>query len=1234
MLQKVETSISFNQGIDTKTDPKQVITGKLLTLQNMIFKTAQSLSLRNGYQALATSIMGGGSISAGVSLAAYANSLTLSDGQALYSYSEDAGTWDPKGFKETLSITSSTVTGSATNVVLQDSAVHSSGAAIFTWVDSQAGTVGYSIVDTTTQQPILGSGTTFTGTSCKPTVLGANFVLFIQNGSNIQTVTIPVATPSSPGVATNLVSITSGSAPHDIVTVSSTVYLFYVNGSGVPVVSSYNSSLTLVNTVTLTSESAQVLTVLYDSNSSLIWVFYYNGTAIRCAIYNTNLTVFRAAFTSVTVASVINLTAVTVSSTATLFFELQGSSTDTQNIKVYTVTSGGTSTSLSALRSVGLASKAFVPAGGTPHVITVHDSSLQATYFVTRATGVNNYSTCSVAGKIAALNAGGLVTGSSLPFVYTLSGSSLVFPYLLRANTSIIAGSVTYSKTLNVALLNFTSQPGKVQLANNLHLSGGLLSSYDGSSIVEHGFNLWPETTTPTTYTTMGGIAPGTYGYVAIYEWLDSLGQTHRSAASTPNPYAVGTMTQKIGGDSSSSTIAVDDSSLLVPGMTITGANLAANTVVSGIINKTSITVSPNPTGTAFISYATFSTTTGVSVAIPFNPSGYSNFSAVTTPATLYVTGNPTQGSNSLFINASLGVVKGLAVSDNLGFIPGGTTISSVTPQNNGSLITLSNSATGTSGAETIALNYAFTATPSGSTNTTLSGITPVQATDFQIGQFIYPSTGGTTTVISKTATTITISGVFATSTYTAGFPLGCFLHVGQTVTGTNIQANTHIKSLSLTTGTLDLPATSGAGTTLSTTETLATAVSVPTLRITEKGRQSIPVTIHLYRTISGGSVYFKVGSGLNDTTVDTINVYDGLSDRALTGNEQLYTTGGEVENVSPPASLLMCTYKNRVILVPSEETSSWWYSKQVIPGSPVEFSDLLVQNIDQDGGGITACASMDDKLILFKKTLPYYVVGDGPAPSGANNDFSYPQKITSDVGCSNQASLVLIPQGLMFQSDKGIYLLDRSLGVTYIGKEVEAFNGFTVTSAQLTPDTTQARFTLSNGTALVYDYLFGQWSVFTNMSAIDGAIYGNSYTYLQSNGLVQKETLGQYSDNGTGITPSLTTSWLSFAGLQGFQRVWRFLLLGTYYSPHQLTVTAAYDFDPTIKQTDTITVGSSVVPYQYRLHLARQKCESVQLTISASPTGTGKELSLSSLGFEVGKKQGLNKVAASQSYG
>lgn len=433
--------------------------------------------------------------------------------------------------------------------------------------------------------------------------------------------------------------------------------------------------------------------------------------------------------------------------------------------------------------------------------------------------------------------------------------------------------------------------------------------------------------------------------------------------------------------------------------------------------------------------------------------------------------------------------------------------------------------------------------------------------------------------------------------------------------------------------------------------------VTIPTLRVTSKSDVSLVV----YRTEAAGTVFYRVSSLIsptfNSTTADTVNFVDTSADASIIGNNQLYTTGGEVENISVPATEIFFNFKNRIIAVPTENRSQWWYSKAVVPGFPVEFSDLFVNNMDQYGGEMRAGGVLDDKIVFFKENTKFYVYGSGPAPSGANNDFSNPERITGDTGCINQRSIVSTPAGLMYQSPKGIYLLERSLVDKYIGSPVESITQVSnATSATLMADVNQVRFTMDNGQSIVYDYFVNQWSIDTGLRAEDATLWrGTTYAMVRSDGQVIIEDASVFTDVGRFIRLKLKTSWISFAKVQGFKRVWKMLILGEYISPHQLIVSIAQNFiDPPFQQTyingdlstgvygESTPYGADDVYggdwplYQFRLFLSRQKCESIQITIEDAQEAAeyGRGYSISNLAFEVGVKKGADKLPAAVSYG
>ena len=67
---------------------------------------------------------------------------------------------------------------------------------------------------------------------------------------------------------------------------------------------------------------------------------------------------------------------------------------------------------------------------------------------------------------------------------------------------------------------------------------------------------------------------------------------------------------------------------------------------------------------------------------------------------------------------------------------------------------------------------------------------------------------------------------------------------------------------------------------------------------------------------------------------------------------------------------------------------------------------------------------------------------------------------------------MVLTPQGLFFKSNKGIYILERSLVLKYIGFPVDDFNNLNITKADIFAKDNEVRFLTSDGVCLVYNYL------------------------------------------------------------------------------------------------------------------------------------------------------------------
>lgn len=451
------------------------------------------------------------------------------------------------------------------------------------------------------------------------------------------------------------------------------------------------------------------------------------------------------------------------------------------------------------------------------------------------------------------------------------------------------------------------------------------------------------------------------------------------------------------------------------------------------------------------------------------------------------------------------------------------------------------------------------------------------------------------------------------------------------------------------------------------TGSTSSNTIYVPTLRLTYKTDPN-PVRIVGYRWSVNQQVYYQFTSVtspvLNNTGTDYVTITDTLPDSSILGNAILYTTGGVIEDIAPPASIDSALFNNRLFLIDAEDRNLLWFSKQVIESTPVEMSDLLTIYVAPTTGAqgstgfMTALSAMDDKLIIFKKDAIYYINGIGPDNTGANSQFSDPVFITSAIGSANPSSIALIPNGLMFQSDKGIWMLGRDLSTQYIGAPVEAYNEFTVNSTQVIPGTNQVRFILNNNVTLMYDYFFNKWSTFNNVYAISGTLYQGLQTYLNKFGNIFQETPGKYLDDSAPVLMSFTTSWISLAGLQGYERFYSANLLGTYITPFKLDFQLAYDYNSSATQQVVISPdnfepnwggqplwgsggnwGGPGNVFSARVFPMKQKCETFQVSITEiyDPSyglAAGEGLSLSGLALTVGVKRGTRTQSAAKSFG
>lgn len=397
-----------------------------------------------------------------------------------------------------------------------------------------------------------------------------------------------------------------------------------------------------------------------------------------------------------------------------------------------------------------------------------------------------------------------------------------------------------------------------------------------------------------------------------------------------------------------------------------------------------------------------------------------------------------------------------------------------------------------------------------------------------------------------------------------------------------------------------------------------------------------------VYRTAASGTTYYYAGAWgqppSNSNLVKLTNVLITEADATIDDYQTLYTTGGVLEAVFPPAPLCLAKSSDRVFLLSADDPAEVWYPKPKEPGVALEFSDANVIRFPER---LECIAYYDAKLYGFTKDRIYMVYGEGPSATGQGGQFSAPQLLPSVTGCENPFSMVETPQGLMFQSQMPVFpvppatpteAVNRSAGIWVLGQggiqpvtQPQDFNFYPIVSASSLPKKNQALFTLwnypSSNAMLAYDYLAQQWSTHlvtetgTNFCAgdvVDGhhEFVSDQKWYVQNQSFAAADTM------------KVRFPWIKPAEIvSGYGRVKWVYLLGTYKSAHTLNIKVYYDYDDTTAvETITASITSSVTPYLYRFKPARQRCNSFMVEVyDSNQAGTYESFSLDAIKVRLG---------------
>lgn len=1236
-LQKQLVPISFGTGIDTKVDEKQQVDGKFRSAVNTVFETMLLSKKRDGYDRIILQDINGDSVENFKVLTKFKNELNLLTNTKFYTYSTTRSKLFERGQVFNVRPT--------TEVIITDQYNQESPDCIFVenfkvivWRNVDTQQVVYSVIDNQDGSAII-SNVEVAAASESPRVVSIQndvYITYVRSGS-LYYKKFNILTPQTLGSETLLTNdINLQSSVYDVISAQNRIYIaHHSEADSTETAVFFMNASEVLSSISTISESCETSVDLYEDCFSRIIVTMANSTRVR--VVGLNLSLLTALIPLTVIETISNVTNATLAETSAdnykVFYTIKNTSDGdgATSIRTNTLTSAGIAgTAELLLRTVEVASKP-ISINSEQYILAAFNQGVQSTYFL-----VNQ--NAKIAAKINPGNAGGTPRRGALSKPATVSSTEFLLATL--AKTRLIVEDQNPAAILSASLVtlqfNLSSPYLVTQLGENSHIAGGVLRMYDGKNIVEHGFHVYPQTVRITagagiTATTTGNvdlISEGTNGVREIQDLTFATAPGAGWQATFVSPVGRKKFTLLAAAVSTAETLQKALNDLATDGVSWQGNTLTAFTkfapiYINDFAGKSLVQVNASNAGkTSKPQYALGSVRFEVTGSIA---AGYeiTFIKPVRDLELIRLVNKRGSGGDVSITSNTTGVVAEQAEQF----------ISFIAPPEAGTwTITLGANTTGalSFNATAAQVKAALEALPSITTAT----VTGTMAEGFSV-KFLNPTTVTDTMVVNSSLThtdyggemTSGDRGYLAIYTWTDNF--------GQV----HKSAPSEIVNFNFA----------------ESNSTQSARIKIPTLALTDKQN----VNLEVFRTEDAGTVFYKVTDPtaplINDPNVDFIEFIDGLSDDELISREPLYTSGGVLENIAAPACSIMTASSERLAIAGIDGSPyTVVFSKLKSALQPVEFSDTIQIEVDSVGGPITALAFLADKYIIFTSRAIFYVAGQGPNNLGQQNDFTSPEQIATDVGCSDQRSIVVTPAGLMFKSSKGIYLLDNNMSLRYIGAEVEKYNNLEITAAKVITDANQVRFTTTSPICLVYNYLFGLWSTFDNHQSLSAEIVDGVYYYLRTSEELFKQNTNSFADGDSPITMKIETGWLSPSVIQSYARVYKLLILGDFKSTHLLKVSLAYDFKEAYTQTVTVdpsqfidatpyggtspygtgVYGGNGNLYQIRIDLTQQKCQAIKIKIEELQATAGEGLSLSAMTLQVGAKTGVNKLPVANKFG
>ena len=433
--------------------------------------------------------------------------------------------------------------------------------------------------------------------------------------------------------------------------------------------------------------------------------------------------------------------------------------------------------------------------------------------------------------------------------------------------------------------------------------------------------------------------------------------------------------------------------------------------------------------------------------------------------------------------------------------------------------------------------------------------------------------------------------------------------------------------------------------------------------------KNSMETWLYMSNTDTPGILFLVAQIGPNQNPLGVTFKYDifsgsptvGISilSQPLSSQDQIYIAGGELENSPAPACRSIEAHRDRLFAI-STYDNNVYYTKPRIAGRGIEWcQETQFIPIPEPGLGL---ASNETCLMIFTNRCVYAIEGYGPSVTGQPvQAFGALQLISNQMGLYEVNSCMTTPVGVIFRTNYGWWLVDRTLTISFIG---DGINGMVAQADQtiaMNVDQKLAVIRIMTAQGGIgepgyrsYNYWYDskRWSTDAPPPALslvykDAMVMGDNYFELNSVDVIARSG-NQFgvswvdgASDSFGHGPSVSTGWITVSNMAMLKRIWRVIATvenmtggGASDAAVQLSVYVDWDdvnvaFNHTWT-ADIIGFGLQTV----RAHMPKQKMKAIKLVLQQTVGATANTpgYNFIGLGFEVGVKGRMSEEGTARS--